>query len=82
MMTTYTVEVKAIGGWTAHSTHDNYRDAVDQADMVHGRIAGDLAAYRYAVASQGFEGSYEDWTGLDADERAEYESGAAGLGTV
>lgn len=34
----YVVEVKAIGGWTVHSSHASYRDAVDQCDMVHGRI--------------------------------------------
>jgi len=34
----YTVEVKAIGGWTRHSDHDSYGDAVDQADLVHGRV--------------------------------------------
>ena len=34
----YTVEVKAIGGWTRHSEHDSYCDAVDQADLVHGRV--------------------------------------------
>ena len=34
----YKVEVKAIGGWTLHSEHRSYRDAVDQADMVRGRV--------------------------------------------
>ena len=34
----FVVEVKAIGGYTLHSTHRRYRDAVDQADMVHGRV--------------------------------------------
>ena len=42
----------------------------------------DEAAYRYAVASQGFVGSYDDWTAQDADERAEYELGAAGIPTA
>lgn len=35
----YKVEVKAIGGWTHHSEHESYRDALDQAEMVHGRVA-------------------------------------------
>jgi hypothetical protein len=34
----YEVEVRAIGGWTRHSSHASYKDAVDQADLVHGRI--------------------------------------------
>jgi hypothetical protein len=36
--TIYVVEVKAIGGWTRHSTHVTRQDAIDQADLVHGRI--------------------------------------------
>ena len=35
------VEVNTIGGYTLHSTHDCWNDAVDQADMVHGRIVVD-----------------------------------------
>jgi len=35
----YTVEVKVGGEYTTHSTHASYIDAVDQADMVHGRVA-------------------------------------------
>jgi hypothetical protein len=34
----YTVEVTTGGEFTAHSTHSSYRDAVDQADMVRGRV--------------------------------------------
>lgn len=34
----YEVEVKAIGGWTRHSEHENYGDARNQADLVHGRV--------------------------------------------
>ena len=78
----YVVEVEAIGGWTTHSTHESYRDAVDQADMVHGRIVGDMDAWRWASDQQGFDGSYGDWTRQDDDERAEYEAGAAGIPTA
>jgi hypothetical protein len=78
----YTVEVKAIGGYTTHSTHDSYRDAIDQADMVRGRVVGDEAAWKYAVADQGFTGDFAEWQSQDDGERAEYESGAEGIGTV
>ena len=82
MNATYTVAVPAIDGRTVHSTHQRYRDAVDQADMVHGHIEGDEAAYRYAHDQQGFTGSYQDWTAQDDDERAEYELGTAGIPTA
>ena len=32
------VEARAIAGWVAHSTHHTIRDAIDQADLIHGRI--------------------------------------------
>ena len=78
----YAVETKAIGGWTRHSTHDSYRDAVDQSDMVHGRVVvaatglSDMDAHSHAVAQQGFIGDYSDWQMLDDSERDEYEYGA------
>lgn len=78
----YTVEVKAIAGWTTHSTHESYRDAVDQADMVRGRVAGDKEAHAWAVANQGFAGTFEEWQAQDDDERQEYELGAAGIPTA
>lgn len=43
----YTVEVKAIGGWTRHSVHATYSDAADQCDMVHGRIVDAVSAPRF-----------------------------------
>lgn len=82
MTTTYTVEVQAIGGWTRHSEHESYRDAVDQADMVHGRVVGDYAAWQWAVAHQGFVGDYAAWQSQDDDERAAYDAGAAGIPTA
>lgn len=41
-----------------------------------------LAAYRYAVNSQGFKGGFEDFVSLDPNEREQYELGAAGIPTV
>jgi hypothetical protein len=39
MTMTYTVEVMAaVGCWTRHSVHTSCRAAVDQADLVHGRL--------------------------------------------
>lgn len=38
-------------------------------------------AYKWAKANQGFEGTLEQWLALPADERAEYEQGAAGIPT-
>lgn len=83
----YRVEVKAIGGWTQHSTHDSYRDAVDQADMVHGRVVvcatglTDEAAWKWARDNQGFDGDFAAWQAQDDEDRAEYEDGAAGIPT-
>lgn len=41
----------------------------------------EVAAWKYAVRSQGYEGTFAAWLAMDADERAEYETGAAGIGT-
>ena len=79
MDTTYIVEVKSIGGWTTHSTHASYREAIDQADMVHGRVARDGTAWHYARQCQGCELTYEEWRAQDDDDREQYERGAAGL---
>lgn len=84
----YLVQVKAIGGWTHHSTHDSYRDAVDQSDMVHGRVLCaatgllDESAWKYAVGEGIFSGDYASWTAMDDEERNEFELGAAGIPTA
>lgn len=80
------VEVKSVDGWTHHSEHELYKDAVDQADMVHGRVitpggATDKEAWEWAVATQGFRGNFTAWMGQDDEERNEYEAGAAGIPT-
>ena len=85
-MNNYPVEVKTDGGWTLHSTHESYRDAVDQSDMVHGRVlcptgATDSSAWSYARGQQGFEGDFLGWQAQDDDERQGYENGAAGIPT-
>jgi hypothetical protein len=78
----YAVQVKVGGEFTNHSTHDSYRDAVDQADMVHGRVVvaatglTDRKAWSYAVAEQGFAGDFSEWQSMDDEERSEYETGA------
>lgn len=83
----YIVKVKAIGGYTTHSQHESYRDAMDQADMIHGTVESDTgmsdeACWRYAVSSQVFDGDFAAWQTQDDEERAEYELGARGIGTV
>lgn len=78
----YAVQVRADGGYTLHSTHDSYRDAVGQADMVCGRVViaatglPNESAWKYAVSSQGFGGDFGDWQAMDDDERDEFEIGA------
>jgi len=42
---------------------------------------GERRAYQWAAANQGYAGTYEDWLSLPANERAEYELGAAGVPT-
>ena len=50
------VEVKSIGGYTTHSTLTSWKDAVDQADMVHGRIVvDDLDSLEFVGWSDGSE---------------------------
>lgn len=78
----FSVEVKAIGGWTTHSTHAGYRDAVDQADLVGGRVLcndgkTDEQAWKHAVQHQGYDGDFTSWQSQDDDERGEYEAAAA-----
>lgn len=84
----YAVQVKVGGEYTLHSTHVSYRDAVDQADMVHGRVIVEATGYtdekcwKYAVAEQGFAGDFSSWQSQDDDQRASFECGSQGLGTV
>jgi len=77
------VDWKSMDGWEYHSTHDSYRDAVDQADMIHGRVVGDtgisdLQAWRWAVLNQGFEGDFAAWQAQNDKDRDAYEQGARG----
>jgi hypothetical protein len=74
---------------SAHDAlHDALRDAhpgceiYDADGIVVDVVADDMGAYKWAVAEQGFDGTYQEWMDMDADERAEYEDGAQGIGTV
>jgi hypothetical protein len=60
----FAVEVKAIGGFTQHSTHDSYRDACDQADMVRGRVVvGDNVRLTIVEIDHTIEDClFRDWT--------------------
>lgn len=49
-------------------------------DKGNARVMTEKQKYEWAVAQQGYEGSYRDWRAMSPDERAEYEAGAAGLG--
>lgn len=40
------------------------------------------SSFRWAVANQGFDGDFAAWQSLSADDRAEYEAGAAGIPTA
>ena len=79
----YAVEVKCTTDeWTHHSDHKSYKSAVDQSDMVHGRVIVaetgclDTTAFSHAKLHQGFTGSFSDWRLLEDSERDEYEIGA------
>jgi len=98
-MTTYIVEIllDAVERphlrhevWGYHSSHKSYREAVDQSDMVHGRVIvgeggtgcmTDKEAHQWAVENQGYDGDYLAWSHQDDEDRAEYEDGAAGIPT-
>lgn len=80
-ITTYGIEVRTTDRWTTHSIDLSYRDAIDQADMMGGRVrlsTGllDTEAHKYAVRACGCELSYDEWSAQDDDERAEWESAA------
>jgi hypothetical protein len=73
----YNVLTKSMTGEPqVHSQHESYREAIDQADMIQGEVENNKLAYKWASYNQGFLGTYEDWCGLDDDEREEYEIGA------
>jgi uncharacterized membrane-anchored protein YjiN (DUF445 family) len=59
----FAVEVKTSGEYTTHSTHDSYKDAVDQADMVRGRVvAGDNVRLTIVEIDQTIEDClFRDW---------------------
>jgi hypothetical protein len=71
-----------------HSAFNSYRDAVDQSDMIHGSVTvcpngvKDRWCWELAVANQGCELTWDEWTAQQDDERAEWEMGAQGIGTA
>ena len=78
----YTVQVNA-----NPTVYSSYRDARDQADMVHGQvfvatIYSDRDAWRHATMYQGCVLDWESWQCQDDDERSTWEQGADGIGTA
>lgn len=67
-----------VNAGAVHSEHSRKADA----DRIVRELNADHAAYRWASEEQGFDGTYADWCDLDADERSEYEAGAAGIPTA
>ena len=71
-----TVEVKQDGGWVRHSDHETLKEALDQAHMVHGRIAeGTLLC---TVARDGHrmaKSRYPIWTGAIYEVKARKQDG-------
>ena len=55
---------------------EDYAKNVEIAELKQGE------AHRYAVAHQGYQGSYADWQAMSKTERAEYELSAAGIPTA
>jgi hypothetical protein len=45
-------------------------------------IAAEQLAYRYAVAEQGYVGTWAEWQALSDADRLGYEQGAAGIPTA
>ncbi len=52
---------------------DPHGPAIDHLDA-------ERTAYAWASAEQGFVGTFTDWLDLPAEERRQYEDGAAGIG--
>jgi len=76
----FAVEVKAIDGYTTHSTHDSYRDAVDQADMVRGRVVCDVPDGVYFLHPEGsawLAVEFEDGEIIDRTEESNADTHAA-----
>lgn len=54
----------------------------DYTSMTMEEHSAEMANWDWAVNEQGYEGSFDDWMRMPADERAQYEDGAQGIGTV
>ena len=55
----------------------NETNAIDRTD-----ISSEQRAWKWAVANQGFAGTFAEWVAMESDERASYEAGAAGIPTA
>ena len=81
--------------WEVHSWHSSYSEAIDQSDMIGGRVSigyidewdeanigiTDKSAYEYATKECGFDGGFGRWRTQDDAERDAWEQGASGIPT-
>jgi hypothetical protein len=65
-------------GWR-WATDDDWAQA-----QAHGLIrpATEQEAWEWAMKNQGFTGDFEAWCAMEPHIRAQYETGAAGIGTI
>lgn len=73
----YKVKVRSLTGWVTHSSFSSYGCAVDQADLVHGKIQDpsgqwDQLAWSKACTENRFEGSYAAWQLLEDSDRDQF----------
>lgn len=50
--------------------------------LLQSREATERKAWQWATSNQGYTGTFAEWQEMDADERDEYEKGAAGIPTA
>lgn len=67
---------------TPSGRHFRHGDGVEVDGEGNPITTSEERAYKWAVANQGYAGTFAEWLALDADERAEYEAGAAGIPTA
>lgn len=72
------------GEWTLPALSDG--DSGEELDDLTVRIVevdhpAERECFAYAVANQGYTGTWEEWQAMDADTRHQYELGAAGIPT-
>lgn len=74
----------ALAGYESEESRREVRRTFEAIEAPEGRedTAAEAAAYAWAKNEQGYAGTYAEWLDMPAGERAEYEDGAAGIGTV